>query len=456
MNGIINSIVSATKRSAEGAEPPVDGKKPMVSQKKFYFIVCNNVFLLYQVLLKSFPKELILQHLNSSELINLTLVSSLWNSAIGSSLAFKNKVKFVVREFASPLKLRHEIEDISKTSTRQYENFLIIAKDSGQQPTQAEAELLYKNEWKRAEIFIQNFNDNLNFQTYLTFFASSIVELELGSIQPFTRVYNSSIKLRFPNLQSLKIQNSTSEVILPFTASSAKLRELRLMNIKDSALNDFKLKKMMFSLIGRQTKLKELELNNELVDYLLINYEELSKQLKLTKLVLGEPKSFETARCYVDILKFFAIYGRTIETLHLNSWSSTSTIFTIWDCIPNLKEFHQSCHQSTIEFDRTYCKRKNINKQPQLKKLSLVFPNVKISSKWLQLMLQASPNVESLLIQPTDEVIRNCVSANFNNLNVFVRSTAQVWHRNAPSLDLFDGFLTDDSSSDESESEPDT
>lgn len=39
-------------------------------------------------------RELILQHVTGGKLIDLTEVSTLWNSAIGNSEAFARKVKF--------------------------------------------------------------------------------------------------------------------------------------------------------------------------------------------------------------------------------------------------------------------------------------------------------------------------------------------------------------------------
>lgn len=165
-----------------------------------------------------------MQHISGRELIDLTKVAPSWNAIIGNSEAFAKKVKFCIREFATPIKTRFQIETVATTSVRQYNNYLIIAENVG---NSAESLFLKRNEWKRAEIFVKHFVNTIKYEAYLSQFTPSIVELELRSIYPFSRICQSSQNLNFKKLRSLTIMNCCSEVVVPFL----KLEELTTLRL---------------------------------------------------------------------------------------------------------------------------------------------------------------------------------------------------------------------------------
>lgn len=353
--------------------------------------------------------ELILQHLSFKELINLTLISPSWNFIIENTNCFKKKVKFCIRDFGSPEKLRSGTEKLSKSSVRKYENFQINSQNLGF-PSIPEAKFLARNEWKRVEIFVHYFTSTINYEKYLGFFEPSVVELELRSAHPFTKIREPNETLRFRNLRSLKIFNATSSTIEPFIQSPKLLHTLSLVNIKQSAsAQSMPLVKMIPQLVGQQINLVFLELNEPLVDAFFDNPDRLTNMHNLKTLIVEEPKSIEACR---KVQMFIVRCGESLEILKLNNWSNTSTFYHIADDMEKLKEFHQSCNRLNMKFDDTLSLMK-LQSVKSMTELTFAFSSTGIPQSWLKPILNAVQNLSSLVLQqvslPTIELVSDSI-----------------------------------------------
>lgn len=403
-------------------------------------------------------RELILQHVTGGKLIDLTEVSTLWNSAIGNSEAFARKVKFCIREFATPIKTRFQIETIALTSVRRYNNYQIIAESVG---NSAESSFLERNDWKHAEIIVKHFINTIKYEAYLNLFTPSIVELELRSIYPFSKIFQSSQNLNFKKLRSLTILNCCSEVVVPFMKVE-QITKLSLVNLKQSTIpGSSQLDVMIPSLVHRQKNLTYLELNGELVDFAFTKSTLCITALKsyylkhLKTLVVSEPTVHHACQ---NLLKFIAINGSIVESIHLNGWSNTSTIYHIWNDLPNLKQFHQNYHRgSLVVFDEIHHDLIKLKEKATLEQLTLTFTNVaelEVPWEWLRPVIKASPNLIELVIQPGADVIINLIYEESDRLLLYCfkdETKFLSWARDGVNSEMLNDFCSDDESLDEEE-----
>lgn len=341
------------------------------------------------------------------------------------------------------------------SSVRRYTSYRIITEDV---EFPYETKFLRRNAWEQAEIIIQRFVETAKYTAYLSLFAPKIVELELRSIHPFSKIDNNNQFPCFPELRILKILNCCSESLRPFLKCK-QLTTLCLLNLKQSTLSESSdLEMMIPKLFNRQKKLEQLELNGSLSDFAFKYVECSQRAINIKKLVVEHPAS---NKAQMNFRKFVVKSGSTIESLHLTNWPSTSTIYHIWHDLPILKEFHQICLRAEkVEFDELHRETMKLAKKQTIEKLTLVFTNTdpeEVPLEWITPILNASPRIINLVIQPISDAIVNYIRDQQYMSQLFPyydrnKSKTQLWTRYGRDHELFKDFMTDDSGS-EGESE---
>lgn len=220
---------------------------------------------------------------------------------------------------------------------------------------------------------------------------------------------------------------------------------------------------MIPKLVHRQKNVTDLELNDQLVDFAFKKKSIFRNTLKsyfmkqLKKLVVSEPTLLLARH---NLFKFIAKNGSTIENIQLNGWLSTSTIYHIWDDLPNLKQFHQNYHRGLfVVFDEIHRDLRKLERKSTLEKLALTFSyseeELEVPLKWLRPIMEASPNLIEIIIQPASGIVVKYIDKKlvysypyYCKRDSKEEIKLESWTRDDV-CDMFNDYFSDDSSDEE-------
>jgi F-box domain len=182
-----------------------------------------------------FPIEIIeeiFHHLKVKDLMKCTLVSTVWNEIIGSSLRIMEKVVLTTGNTCDNVSISSNeffvVADI-KDSTRKYQNIRIFI---GNEFIDFLIEFMNKKRiWKHVKIDFTKFSSALSLSKLIEIIEPTVVYLELVCLRFHPR--NCSLKsYEFKKLETLRIRNSYEyNTVSMFT----KCSNLRNIEMKDSA-----------------------------------------------------------------------------------------------------------------------------------------------------------------------------------------------------------------------------
>lgn len=170
--------------------------------------------------------DLIFQHFDNDEILDLSLLSKSWYKTLGQSQNAMSKVWLDVGDrFDEPS--RDDVKAF-RISDRNYENFTISEMENGLQIL-----LFPRKKWKRAKIDIQSFTSYREYVNLLEIINESVIDLEVFDMEVDNA--GSYTKLvPFDKLNRLKISSVSLEALLPFIQTLPSLKKLIVEEIRNA------------------------------------------------------------------------------------------------------------------------------------------------------------------------------------------------------------------------------
>lgn len=310
--------------------------------------------------LQIFPElinDLILQHLNHNEILQVSLVSPYWNEVISNSKVIMSKISFnIVDEFLDLYNENHEEIILMK----RYRNIKINL-----------SQLLTPNEYI----------------TLLESFMDFVVNLNLNQLE----VCNDAIEsnLNFPKLQKLRIDPCPRVAVIPLFIHHKNLQCLSIDDDFYECGDQKEKRKLLIEFLKLNLQLEQLHINS-IFSFLFQSSEHLDFEMKLRKLSIMFPNEDED----INFI-YFLSFQKNLKWIVLNDCFNHVVFDKILKDVKTLERL--SIEYFDIDSDKVDSKLiDNLHRNNTIKQLDIEACGVNL--KFLKPFLTVCKNIEKLYV----------------------------------------------------------
>lgn len=310
--------------------------------------------------------QLIFQHFNAQELINLSEVSKEWFESTSSLKTFGKvqlKLDFPCYELTS-----EDFEALSKTK-RKYKTIVV---DSHTIPEATSLSVL------------RNFSE-------------TVEDLSIGFKSPKHPCDHDSTPVHYPNLKKLEILSAAVEVEAWLRGTVVDQLEELIFKDQPWGKNDWWKEDVNFSnmleVILKQTKLKRLDIGDH--PLLLDLYEDVRKEISPPPFKLESLRM--SYRAFGNMSSFLVLQRETLTSLDIAHVDNRELVTSLIQDFPNLTELRvQYCIYSAITKDLFTTDDMEIGKNLKIEYLEISFAENTINSiRTVQALLNAIPMLKT-------------------------------------------------------------
>lgn len=305
-----------------------------------------------------------------------TETSASINRIIEESSFFPLNIKFSIQNFNKTKQNRLNLDSVMKQSKRRYGYFYIRAETVGHE----ELGLVFKQDWKEAEIAISKFTSSAEFFKYLTMFLATVENITIlnAKIESIDR----NMSFSYPKLETLTFNNCSSAVLLPFVGLPNKLNFLKVGNLRDAP--GIQSTYIWRALLQNFKQITKLAIDADSAKKFFLTNVGDTASFRLMQIQIGDPND---ARMCANIESFLMSQGSTLTEICLNPWKTASTLTRIWPQMKALRILTFQNHNEPVQLDMAH---ETPLMRIKLKQLFLELNASIISKDFLQFLLNGS------------------------------------------------------------------
>lgn len=382
-----------------------------------------------------FPDEiqqLILNYLPVKDLLESSLVSKLWNSAIGSSDAFRKRTTVNLHFWDE------EFPNAIVNSNRNYETLTLCNSKSSAKVLSKIPTFGNKN-WRNVTISIGKISSQKGFIKFLEVF-ESVRYLKVLSTN--IRELNTSKKMVFSELEHLILSDVSLDLFDILIAQQPSLKSLSLRFISCDICSPRRVGEAILEFFSINRILKDLEINYLVTNDLFLADVAAKVQLKLKSLTLGLDET--TPPVCRNVEAFLRSQGQSLEHLKFvrhqkiarkgpNEWgywdrnnfghgsderspNDIAIIFNSWNSLSSLKSISiRSLNNSTdFEFDPELMR--NLKRNTNITLLNVQFINFNFQHTITIELMKLCPNLNSIYVTKLSPTIVRHAAINLKAL----------------------------------------
>lgn len=353
-----------------------------------------NEFCYFEDLLPAELKQMVLDYLSVSDLLNLCLVNKSLNEFIGKSRDCMRKIwikfyTFKLKDLESlTLSVRnYEKLKINKVKNDEHFRFLV---DLQQTWTKL---LIYNSEFK----FIQRFVD------FVESFSETIEELEISDIEVLNNE-QQICSMKFPNLKRVMFRNVPSTTIEVFLGTNKKM-ENASFDIAQVVDGKIPLDRILQTFLESNPKLRHLQLGPHYIKSFFDRQQVKAKfEFKLSKLFLKFPLIRDESPDIGRNVSSFLANQLKLDWILFWELNDDVILTAAWNEIPALT------HLTLIGLENLFDDSMNLEMEPNPRIVHLELLSRKILISQLRKLLSAAPNLKILHVHTLTKYIMEFTS----------------------------------------------